>query len=253
MTASFTSLEPEPAEWFTLERFEKLKATVDNNYTLLKQSGLLRPFIGYWVRSEVSLSYNWTSEEEKKVLTPLVDKFEAENPNHTYPQALLLAKVRVRPASFSWAAEKWSYKVDSIYLEKKNELDQASCLFMRHSDKNLLLEIYHQIKAGEKTFQELACQYAQGPEKNYSGMISMRPLNKIPFGLAPLLRTMEEDKLTMPLPFGKGFCIAKLLEYKPSTLDQKTKDILIDNMLQVWVDLVIDHIIESFETTASRS
>ena len=84
-------------------------------------------------------------------------------------------------------------------------------------------------------------------------MISMRPLNKIPFGLAPLLRTMEEDKLTMPLPFGKGFCIAKLLEYRQSTLDQKTRDILIDNMLQIWVDLVIDHIIESFETTASRS
>ena len=29
--------------------------------------------------------------------------------------------------SFSWAVEQWSYKVDSIYLDKKDELDQASC------------------------------------------------------------------------------------------------------------------------------
>ena len=253
MTASFASLEPEPSEWFTIERSDKLRRTVENSYPLLKQSGLLRSFIGYWIRSEVSISYKWPTEEEKTILTPLIDRFKAENPNHRLSPALLEAKIRVRPASFSWAVDQWSYKVDSIYLDKKDELDQASCLFMRNSDKNLLLELYHQIKGGERTFQDLASVYAQGPEKNYNGFISLRPLNKIPHGLAPLLRTMEPGKLTMPLPFGKGYCIAKLLEYKPSTLDQKTKDILIDSMLQTWVDLVIDHIIASFETAAPAS
>ena len=252
MTASFASLEPEPFEWFTIERSDELKKTIKNSYSLLKQSGLLRSFIGYWVRSEVSISYKWPSGEDE-TLAPLVEKFKTENPNHKLSTALLMAKIRVRPASFAWAVDQWSYKVDSIYLDKKDELDQASCLFMRNADKNLLLELYHQIKGGERTFQDIASVYAQGPEKNYNGFISLRPLSKIPHGLAPLLRTMEAGRLTMPLPFGKGFCIAKLLEYRPSTLDQKTKDVLIDNMLQTWVDLVIDYIINSLETSTSSS
>ena len=48
---------------------------IKNSYPLLKQSGLLRSFAGYWVRSEVSISYEWSTEEEK-ILTPLVDRFK---------------------------------------------------------------------------------------------------------------------------------------------------------------------------------
>ena len=68
----------------------------------------------------------------------------------------------------------------------------------------------------------------------------MQTLESMPFGLAPLLKHLESNKVSQPLRLGKGYCLVERLEFKPSKLDEKVEKILLAEQLRLWIDSVVD-------------
>jgi len=155
-------------------------------------------------------------------------------------EAEVRAKLRVAPALARWSRQQWGHRVESLYLKRKALLDRASCRLLRLSDKNLALELYHRIKAGETSFERAARDFGQGPESQVGGLIPLQPLENMPYGLAPLMTRLEKGRLSMPLRLASGFCLVQLESFQPAQLNAETEDLLLAEQLRVWIEAVVD-------------
>ena len=153
---------------------------------------------------------------------------------------MLKDKIRVAPAVEIWSREQWGHKIESLYLQKKEQLDQASCRFLRVREKRMASELYYRIKSGETSFGKAAQDFSEGPERDSGGLIPLQPLKSIPFGLAPLLQRLEAGRVSQPMRLGKGYCLVELLEFRHRRLDKKVESLLLAEQLRLWIDSVVD-------------
>ena len=239
-----TPTEPDPKMWLTETRRKQLVETTSASRALLQQAGMWRATLGYWVRWQASLEAEWSENDEKECLDHLTEKWNEANKDGesvgNISAAILREKLRVAPAIERWSREQWGHRLDSLYLQSKQQLDKASCRFLRVRDKGLASELYHRIKARETTFAKAAFEFSEGPERNNGGLIPLQALQSMPFGLAPLLEKLEIGKISQPIRLGKGYCLVELLELSASRLDTKTERVLLAEQLRVWIDSVVD-------------
>ena len=234
--------EPDPSHWLSDTRLILLEQHLGICAPTLRQAGLWRAALGYWVRWQASLDAVWPVDEEKAVLVQLEDDWLSRN---SLSEACLdidelRSKLRVTPAVQLWSRQQWGHRLETLYLQSKSKLDRASCRLLRLSNKNLAQELYHRVKAGEASFEAVARQFGEGPERSHGGLIPLMPLGEMPFGLAPLLERLEPGKLSNPLRLNQGFCLVQLEIFKPSKLDPPTEELLLAEQLRLWIDSVVD-------------
>lgn len=237
-----TPTEPDPCSWLTKERREELTRLTTTVRPLLQQAGLWRATLVYWVREQVSLEACWDSDDEQKTLDELEKQWLVETPpeTHNLDRNMLRAKLRVKPASARWCREKWGHRLESLFLQSKSQLDRASCRIIRVKSKPLAIELYHRIKAQETSFELVAREFGEGPERHQGGLIPLQPLRTMPFGLAPVLERLKPGLLSQPMRLGKGFCLVELIESQISQLDEVTSEALLAEQLRLWIDSVVD-------------
>ena len=234
--------EPDPSHWLSDTRLILLEQHLGICAPTLRQAGLWRAALGYWVRWQASLDAVWPADEEKAVLVQLEDDWLSRN---SLSEACLdidelRSKLRVTPAVQLWSRQQWGHRLETLYLQSKSKLDRASCRLLRLSNKNLAQELYHRVKAGEASFEAVARQFGEGPERTQGGLMPIMPLGEMPFGLAPLLERLEPGKLSNPLRLNQGFCLVQLEIFKPSKLDPPTEELLLAEQLRLWIDSVVD-------------
>jgi len=235
-------LDPDPHEWLTTDRLTSLRLQFKDCSTLLRQAGLWRAMLGYWVRWQVSLEAEWSSEEELNILENLTRQWQSRNnlaaANLTPSE--LRSKLRVGPAAIRWSRQQWGHRLENLYLQRKHELDKASCRLIRLNDKHFSFEIYHRIKAGETTFEQAARDYGMGSERIQGGLLPLQPLSQMPFGLAPLIERLQLGQLSKPLRLGDGFCLVCLERFDSAKLDVKVEETLLAEQLRLWIDQVVN-------------
>jgi parvulin-like peptidyl-prolyl isomerase len=234
--------DPDPHVWLTADRRQQLIQQLGPGASLLRQGGLWRAALGYWVRWQASLEAQWPRDEEQSTLATLEQQWQAKHSpaEGGLSSDELRAKLRVAPAAARWSRQQWGHRLESLYLHRKGQLDRASCRLLRLSDKNLAQELYHRIKAGEASFEQLARQYGEGPERQHGGLLDLQPLELMPFGLAPLLERLPPGRLSMPLRLDQGYCLVQLEAFQPCQLDAATEDLLLAEQLRLWIDAVVD-------------
>ena len=234
--------EPDPSHWLSDTKLLLLERHLGMCGPTLRQAGLWRAALGYWVRWQASLEAVWPEDEEKTVMEQLEQDWLAKNSMNEACLDIdeLRSKLRVAPAVQIWSRQQWGHRLETLYLQSKSMLDGASCRLLRLSNKNLAQELYHRIKAGESSFETLAKQFGEGPERIQGGLVPFMPLGEMPFGLAPLLERLEPGKLSNPLRLNQGFCLVQLEIFKPSKLDPPTEELLLAEQLRLWIDSVVD-------------
>jgi len=240
--AASIPLEPDPSDWLTTERRNEFKDIFGTAEAFLLQAGLWRASVGYWVRWKASLDAEWGAADEQKELSILMSEWKEKNKNETQiiDDNTLKAKLRVRPAIERWSKQKWSHRVDSLFLIHKSQLDKASCRLIRIKDKHMANEIYHRIKARETSFEKAAYEYGEGAEKYRGGLITEQTLANMPFGLEELLIRLKPGRLSKPLRLGEGFCLVELISFESSQLDESTTTKLLAEQMRLWIDSVVD-------------
>lgn len=237
--------DPDPDLWLSPERLERLDHQLGSAVPLLRMGNLLNKALAYWVRLELAsdlvASGGWPEQERQLELEELKEGWLQANDPAAWglTEDQLHQKLLVAPACRRWARQQWQQRLETLYLERKDQLDRASCRLLRLSNKYLALELYHRLRAGEQGFEQLALEHGEGPERFQGGLLPLQPLAKLPYGLAPLLRTLRPGQLTPPQRFGKGFAVVQLECFEPAPLDAAVEDVLLSQELNAWIQQLV--------------
>ena len=246
-------VNPNPVEIIGEEQVDELLVSVRDSYSTLTQSGLLRPYVRYFIRRLLALSVLsseqsiYPSDEE---ISSWINKNNSNNGVLDFKDARL--KLAVQPACSYWSRQQWGHLLGSLYLSKKSELDQASCLLLRVKDKDLITELYHRIKNREAEFRSISFEYGEGPEASKGGLISLTPLSKLPFGLAQLVPSLSIDVLNGPYRHGNYYSIIQLKEFRPCELDRPVEDYLLSQQLALWIENAVDYLLKCIVDAQSK-
>ena len=177
--------EPDPSEWIKSRLEDVALQKLSSSMELLRESEVWFAALNYWTRLQIVGEVDWTEKEETKKINQLeslwLETNNLETANITSEK--LRSKLRIDAACSHWSHEQWGHRIDSLYLQKKGQLDRASCRIIRISNKDLASELYHRVKAKESSFEEIARQYGEGPERMQGGLIPMQTmLHAVRFG-----------------------------------------------------------------------
>ena len=229
--------DPAPEEWLNPARRHLLEEQLGAARRTLAISGLLSRAVELWLRQQLAAEAPWHANERLAAVQSRRDDWLASHDpaTHGLTEGELDAKLAVAPGCQSWAEARWGHRVEALFLEHKDQLDQASCRLLRVSDKGLALELYHRIKAGEDTFASLAFRYTEGPERQQGGLIPLQRLAAMPLGLGEVLPRLEPGELLPPTRLGEQVAVVQLESYHPATLDATTRKRLLSDELSRWL------------------
>ena len=131
--------------------------------------------------------------------------------------------------------QQWGDSLKSYYLERKAQLDKVSFSIIRLSDRDLAQELYFQVKDGEQSFAKVARQYSEGAEAGVGGMVAPIELGTLPPAFARLLQNRQSGELLPPFPMADSIVIIQLDRTIPSTLDLPTRQRLLNEQFQTWL------------------
>lgn len=145
----------------------------------------------------------------------------------------VLATRRLRIEKFKQAT--WGNKLESYFLKRKGQLDQAIYSLIRTKDTGIAQELYFRIQEGEQSFAELAKAYSQGPEANTGGVIGPVELGTLHPNLARLLCVSQPGQLWPPKPLGEWVVIVQLEKLIPAQLNEFMRQRLLRELFEAWV------------------
>ena len=206
-------LDPAPEEWITEDRLLRLKAEIVDAIPLLLRSGVLEKVVSTWILTELG-----------------------ETDSDCSP-------------SFEWARRQWGHRLDSLFLQKKDQLDQVSCRLLRVNHQGLALELYHRLLAKEASFEELSNQFGMGKERFNGGLLTLQPLSGFPGRLGEVIRKLQPGELTKPLRMGERFGVVQVESLVPAVHGEESEELLLKQELQQWIKAMAEHLASLVSST----
>ena len=123
----------------------------------------------------------------------------------------------------NWCEATFANKLNSHYLERKPQLDQVSYSLLRVSDQALANELYLRIKEGEASFEAVATDYSEGPEKAQGGRLGPVPLSQPHPMLAKLLQVSSPAQLWPPKQLESWWIVVRMEEIHCAELTAELK------------------------------
>jgi len=123
----------------------------------------------------------------------------------------------------NWCEAAFASKLNSHYLERKPQLDQVSYSLLRVSDAALANELYLRIKEAEVSFEDVAAEYPEGPEKAQGGRLGPVPLSQPHPMLAKLLQVSSPAQLWPPKQLESWWIVVRLEELHCAELTDELK------------------------------
>jgi parvulin-like peptidyl-prolyl isomerase len=130
----------------------------------------------------------------------------------------------------------WSARVNSAFLERKQNLDRVIYSLICTKDFPIAQELYFRIKEGEQSFDELAREYSQGPEAQTGGLIGPVEIGSVHPNLGKMLIASDIGQIQTPTVIGDWIVLVRLEKLLPVTLDESMKQRLIDESFAKWLE-----------------
>jgi parvulin-like peptidyl-prolyl isomerase len=129
----------------------------------------------------------------------------------------------------------WGNKLESYFLRRKADLDQAVYSLIRTQDGALAQELYFRIREGEQSFAQLAPQYSQGAEVHTGGLLGPVPLSQPHPSIRNLLSVSQPGQLWPPCIVSDWFVIIRLEKFLPAQFDASMQQYLLNELFETWV------------------
>jgi parvulin-like peptidyl-prolyl isomerase len=129
----------------------------------------------------------------------------------------------------------WGKKVESYFLERKEELDQVCYSLLRIKDGGLAQELYFRLEEGEQSFVEIARKYSQGPEAQQGGLIGPMSMKMPHPVIARILKSLKPGQISQPVRIEEWFIIVRLEKYIPAQLNETMRRRLLNELFQNWL------------------
>ena len=223
--------EPRLDDWCTSARMEQLCQELRPAKDALLWSGQLETVVKGWVRRQLV-----DEVLQSGVFTPSPEESAQEEPSHA---RLHGPSPRIRPGSSrikpcSPGQSSSGAMVWSRCTRRERQGWTGPLRMLRVSDMAFSLELYHRIKAGEASFEQLSWRFGEGPERLKGGEIKNQRLDALPAALFPLLVNLHSVDVQKPRAIGKMYVLLQLLDRQPCVFDQDTRRQLLMEQLQCW-------------------
>ena len=126
-----------------------------------------------------------------------------------------------------WCEQNLEDKLNNHYLERKSQLDQVSYSLLRVKDQHLANELHLRIKESEASFEEIASEYSEGPERQKGGQLGPVPLSQPHPMLAKLLQVSTPGQLWPPKQLKDWWIVVRLEELHCTELTDSLKQRLL--------------------------
>lgn len=209
-------------------------------------SGLLRQAVEGWIRQQLAADAPWTNDERALFAEAEVERYTSKRSPAKFghsPETLRL-HLSTGEGCRLWSRHQWGDQLSSLYLQRKSELDRASCSLLRVSSQDLARELFFRIRAGEASFEELAARLSEGPERQTGGRLPMQPMARLPHGLPAVLATLKPGELTLPCQLGPHWALVQLQELVSARFDDEAvQDQLLADQLSSWLSGAVSYAI----------
>ena len=226
--------------------------TVAETNRLIRQQGLALAVAQAWVLDEIAAVISLSPDDEKTLIRRYVETQEVrsdeelaawlERKRLSFNDLLYFATKAERVRR--WQQRRYGEEVELRFLERKLELDQVVYSLLRVRDQELAEELYHQLKACEADFSDLAPIHSQGQEKNTRGQIGPVPLAAGHPDLAAKLRISQPGQLWPPFQVVDVWLVLRFEKLLPAQLDNAMRTRMMEELFQVWfrerVQLLMD-------------
>ena len=239
-------VEPDINTWLTGKPVDELIEQLLPLNSLLFETATIKPIVEQWIRNEIVKISTIDEKQSTKVKLLIEDwysKLAEKGATDPMPNLHRSNKIESNFVCLEWARSQWFNKIESIYLQNRSNLDIFQCSIIRVKSKNLALEIYHRIKAGELSFTSASAQFGHGPEVKNGGRLGSLPLSSLPYGMEKIVVKMSPGNLSMPSRLGSDFALVTLESRNDCPLDSNTESRIYQNLLDLWVSSVADKII----------
>ncbi|NEO70609.1 peptidylprolyl isomerase [Moorena sp. SIO3H5] len=189
-----------------------------------------------------------TSAEERfyakhKLTDDKACKAWCQNHQITLNQLKALATRELQIEKFQ--QETWGDRLESYFLERKQQLDQVSYSLIRVKHKGVARELYYRLEDGEQSFAEIARKYSQGPEAQSGGLIGLMPITMPHPQIARILKLSQPGQLWPPAQIGEWIVIVRLEKLIPAQLDQPMRQRLLKELFNRWLGEQLQQLIET--------
>ena len=211
---------------------------------LLKKNKLLKTLIKREliesILSKVSIEKSLKEETIKKFVEKLGGKGEQSLEDWLSKNNLTISEMEqlaLTPIQLNkYCKDHFSHKVESIFLERKNDLDIVVYSLIRTQNKTLANELYFRILGKEDEFGNLAAKYSEGPEKNSRGVIGPINTSKSHPLLTELLRTSPVGIVQPPVSVGNSYLVVRVELYEPAQLDNLMREKMRQELFEQWIE-----------------
>lgn len=139
-----------------------------------------------------------------------------------------------------WCLTKFEDKLSNYYLERKSMLDKVNYSLIRVTSKNLADELYLRIKDDKSSFETIAREFTEGPEKITSGNIGLVPIGNAHPSLAKILEISKKGQIWRPQKLETWWVIIKLNDFKSVPLDNKLSIFLANELGKKYIEKLVD-------------
>lgn len=161
-----------------------------------------------------------------------------EQTGYTVNQIVELVSPALRLQRFK--ENHWGNRVESDFLNQKQEYDQLVYSLLRSQEPGLVQELYFRIQEGEATFAELAQRHSEGPEAETMGRIGPVPLTQPHPAIADKLKHSQPGVILPPMQLDQWFVLIQLEQYVPATLDATIRQKLLDQRFEAWLKAEVE-------------
>lgn len=216
--------------------------TVNDVIPLLTRYQMLPQLLEEIVIDQAIEPYVCTAEEleeiadsffaEQQVTSPAGRVAWLEAHHLTLEEATATRQRQARIEKFKWAT--WGHRLESYFLKRKDDLDQVVCSIIRHSDREVVQELYFRLQEHEQSFAELAHDYSEGIEAQSHGIMGPVEFEQLHPALAQRLRASQPHQL-MKAQIENWYILVQVEARIPARLDQAMQQRLLNELFGEWL------------------
>jgi len=165
--------------------------------------------------------------------------------NHFLNKEELLHQVSLPLKVSKLALEKFGMKAESQFLNRKEELDQFTYSLLRVQDSGTAHELYLQLEANEASFENLARDHSQGPERKSAGKVGPCSLMKAHPQLQKILKTATPGIVQEPILIEQWWVVTRLDERHEASFDDTMRQRMASELLQDWLTIEAKAVVKS--------
>ena len=228
---------------------------------LLRRNDLLHPLVRKQLMHEATAGLNLSPELTQKALVNHCQQAQIKDEaalkvwleERCLSRDELLVQLSMPLKLAELALKSFGIQAEARFLQRKESLDQVTYSLLRVKNADMAHELYLQLEAGEASFENLATDHSEGPEKRSSGKVGPGSLMRAHPQLRYRLRTATPGVVLEPILIDQWWVVSRLDERHEASFNDPMRQRMASEMLEDWLRIETKELVKSLSKVENDS